>query len=634
MATSGVSEFLPSVIIKPKWFHIGPSKTGWGPREPYVIGFDSEAYNGSPICLQFSLPDERPEDATIIWTKPNTALIDFLSFLEPIAHEHARRQQIVVFGWNLHYEYTQLFRVLSSNTWEQSRFEVHGHPDPADCAGTVKCMTWEWKIDALNDKRYTFTISFRPHRDNRRNRTRDRYTVKFIDGMAFFNTSLDKAAAIVGIEGKDEFDLKGKLPQSRARHNAAFMAYSRKDAWITRVIGEKIVGYHQHYDVRMTISAPMYAAYVFKRQFLDGEIPLCEPRLEEAGLKSYHGGKNGYYLSRPAHFMDAYDYDVNAAYTSAMAQLPDPVESVWEDVHHYEPNVHALWYIVARVESCKWRAFQENNGRWYTFKDDGDLGFWITSYELDEALRQGEILDIYECSGWVMRGKSGTGSIRRYCDVMYDLKQNAATPEERQMAKLCLNSLYGKLIQKVPTGYDSVIPFWEFIEQPDGATKLTDMNMTEGGYKAGGLYHPALASLVTGYVRARIHDYEHRYRSIMTSTDGFLSMDAPQDGDLSAAMGKLKMKHGTLQIYRERLYYFAPFDGPATYALHGFRGTIVDLLLTPVEKGVYKYKATKMIGLRDSLRMQNGKRYQPGQFASIDMELNLTTVNERSPLRV
>lgn len=638
-----MSEFTTIIVQKPKWFRIAPLQTGFGKRQPYVIGFDTEAYNGRPFLLQFSLPNTDRSETVLIPTSGKMALDDFLEFLEPIAKEHGRKEQVIVVAWNLRYEYTQIFRNIHPDAWADSHFQLHFH-DTGTCEGKPN-DDWDVMIDAMNDKRYTFAVSFNAHRDKRGSR-RDRYPIKVVDGMAFFNTGLDKAAGIVGIEGKDDFpeELKGKIPPAKALKDEAFLDYSRKDAWITRKIGEKIVEYHQYYDVRMTLSAPMYAAYVFRRRYLDGVIPLCDNDLEDAGLKSYHGGKNGYYLQQPAYFEQAYDYDVNAAYTSAMAALPDPVNSYWEQVFHYEPNSHALWYVLAHVQSCTYRAFQEINGRWHTWKDDGDLGFWITSYELDEALRRGEVLDIYECTGFIMRGESGTGCIRRFCDDMYELKQNGATPEERQMAKLCLNSLYGKLIQKVPASYDSVFPMFDLIEDEQGHYKIKNANMIEGGYKAGGLYHPALASLVTGSVRARIHAYEHKYRSLMTSTDGFLSLTPPDPADIGSDFGRLKVKQGSLSIWRERLYLFETDDHVKchhennqydchVFALHGFRGRLDDLRTIPLRPGKYEYQATQMVGLRDSLHRHNGKRYQPGQFVTLPYEVDLTNVSERSPIR-
>lgn len=626
-----MSDYTVSIVTKPEWFRIAPSRQGWGKRPAYVIGFDSEAYNGSPICLQFSLPDTEPDQTDIVWTNGKKVLEDFLAYLEPIARKYAYSHRIILAGFNLRYEYSQLFRNIQSEAWEQSAFTLHWH-DGNECTGTDN-DDWGISLEALNEKRYSFTVKYsHSHRS---------LGVKCIDAMAYFVTSLEKAAAIVGVDGKDKLPdgLIGHLSLAKAKKHKAFIRYAKRDAWITRKLGETIVGYHVDYDTKMTISAPMLAAQIFKRRFLRDEIPLCNEALEAAGLASYHGGKNGIYIERPMTFDSAYDYDLNAAYTAAMSSLPDPTQAEWEPVTEYESNIHGIYDVVATVSSCTYRAFQRNSGHWYTWRDDGTLGFWVTSYELDAAIAHGEVEDIHDISGFVMRGPSG-GPLLDYCTTFAKLKREGKTLTERTFGKLMNNSLYGKLIQKVPSD-GSAIPTFDVIEG-----QIIDANMKEGGYRAGGLYHPALASLVTGYVRARIHHLEHRYQSLMTSTDGFLSLVKPDwPDDLGDHVGGLKMERGSLTIWRERLYAFTPEGGHdpcneptctakhTIAALHGFRGRLPDLRKVPVEPIDYQYAGRQMIGLRESLRQWHGKRYRPGTFADMPYELKLSTVGDRSPLR-
>jgi hypothetical protein len=224
---------------------------------------------------------------------------------------------------------------------------------------------------------------------------------------------------------------------------------------------------------------------------------------------------------------------------------------------------------------------------------------------------------------------------------MYAMKRFAASPEERLMAKLCLNSVYGKFIQKVPTGQESVFPMFDIVED-DETLRYRDHHMIEGGYRAGGLYHPAIASLITGNVRAQVHRYEHKYESLMTSTDGFLSLHDPDPADIGPELGKLKVKTGSLSLWRERLYWFDSDNGPDedAYALHGFRAKLPVLQTIPLEPGIYDYRATGVVGLRDSLRVLTtergmpGRRFAPGQFVEMPFQLDLTNIAARSPLRM
>jgi hypothetical protein len=225
---------------------------------------------------------------------------------------------------------------------------------------------------------------------------------------------------------------------------------------------------------------------------------------------------------------------------------------------------------------------------------------------------------------------------------MYHQKRSADTAEERQMAKLCLNSIYGKFIQKVERSGEKV---WPLFEEDEGVYKRI-IQTDPDSYRAGGLYHPAIASLITGNVRAQVHRLEHKYNAIMTSTDGFLSMTPPDPADIGPEAGKLKVRVGTLRIWRERLYHFQdklacavgcadhPDGGKrhVVYALHGFRGRIADLLRIPLKEGVYDYLATTMVGLRQSLTKLRGATFEPGSFGRLRYQLDLTHLGERSPL--
>lgn len=635
-----MSLFTPVIVEKPRHFQIAPLRRGWGKQDPYVIGFDSEAYRGRPMLFQFSLPNEDVSETRLHWTNTRDALDDFVTAIEGYVMALPRdRSRVIVFAWNLRYEYSQLFRMVSPDLWDLSSFIIHLHGNAGDCTGESE-DGWSVAIDVLNEKRFTFTMRFAD--DNAKHRR----VVKVIDGMAFYTTSLNKAAGIVGVDGKDDYPerLKGNVSPRKALHDAAFLSYAKRDAWITRKVGETIVKYHVDYDIDMTVSAPMFAARVYKRRFLDDVIPLCEPDIEDAGLKSYHGGKNGCYVDRPMFYRHAYDYDLNAAYTGAMSRLPDPVASVWEETPRYEPDTDGLYHVVARVRSCTYRAFQNVRGRWHTWLEDGVLDFWITSYELDAALAEGEILEIYQCSGFAMRGERGTGSLREYCDTFSELKATAPDAPTRTLAKLCLNSLYGKFIQKVPTLFGDIIPIYDYIVNEDGTHDIRDGNLVPGGYRAGGLYHPAIASMITGMVRAQVHRLEHKYQSLMTSTDGFLSLIPPDPIDIGTHVGGLKVKEGSLSLWRERLYIFDTPDthDPCTeptcdkhpvFALHGFRAKVPILRSIPLEPGTYDYSGRQVITLRESKRKWNGKRYEPGTFVDLPYVLDLRVTGTRSPAR-
>ena len=533
------------------------------------------------------------------------AIIDYIA-------DHCTRKDVeyIIFGFNLQYEWTQLFHDVPYHVKIAPDFEITLRTDKQHTA----------RIRATNNKRYMATIEM--------GGTKRR--VKLIDAMAYFVGSLDSAAKIIGVGSKLA---KPKTFTRKGARDAMFLAYAKHDAILTQRLGEWIIDLHTTYDVPTCISAPHFAARTFRHRYLTREIPLAPEPLEQYGLDSYHGGKNGFYLPKPTILPSIWHYDIRSAYPEAMRQLPNIETAQWIATNTYEPNVHAIWEVTGYAKRCTYRALMHHDAKWITGRF---TRVRVTSYELDTALALGEVT-ITRCIGWVMRGESG-GPLQRYVDDFYTLKQFAKTDAERAAAKLFLNSLYGKFFQKSPlgnvTGYD--IDSHKMV--------ITDPEQ-DYDYEAGGLYHPPIASLITGYVRAKIHRLEHQYRSVMTSTDGFFAYQPPDETALGDRLGMLTAEIGTLRIWRERLYVFTPRKVKhekecqngckklhQTYAMHGFRGDLTQLHRMPLTTGMkFHYQAQTMITLKMSTRAYGkgkaARKYQPGEFVALPFDVILPSSN-------
>jgi DNA polymerase type B, organellar and viral len=547
--------------------------------------------------------------------KKYAALEAFVSFVAD--HCQAKGTEQIIVGWNLQYEFTQLFAdftidIRTADDWDVEI--VHNGPGRAPS---------RWRMVVMNNRR--FRISLENLATKRR--------VSVIDGMAYFVTGLDRAGAMLGLGAK--LTLCGrdhpasdecKRCTERKRNltvadldDAGFMAYARQDAWLTRKIGEEIVAMHEMYDVPTCMSAPHFAARVFRRHFLTGEIPLAGAELEQAGLYAYHGGKNGYYLDGPKMLPDVIFCDLVSAYPEAMRALPNPVTASWERVTEYRRGMHALYCISGHYRACRYRGAQDHAGKWLeadTYLD----GVWLTSYEVDALVSLGE-LDIITAHGWAMIGEPG-GPLVEYVDRFFAEKRES-TGAKREAAKLFLNSLYGKFFQKVPlgdVGYWEVDVFGKTGKEPE---RVAHNPGDAFDYQAGGLYHPPIAALITGYVRGKIHRLEHRHRAVMTSTDGLFAMRAPASRDVGRDLGMLTATRGSLRIWRERLYIFSPIDGAPKAALHGWHAKMADLARIPLARGTYAYTASQVVTLKQAGKAYNGVRYRPGVFAELDFTLIL-----------
>lgn len=587
-------------IIKPRHFGLRPLSRGRGRRESYIIGFDSESENSRPFTLQFSLPDESEYDTHIEYVprQKHAALHVFMRAVHNVCS--SRKYEYLIYGFNLTYEFTQLFHDFTDDAKNASDFDFdYVMPDGS---------RYRWTV--YNSKRHYATI--------RNLKTHVR--IRFLDAHAFFSTSLAKAAVMLGVGEKLD-----KPPEFRRRdwQTQTFQEYAKRDAYITRLLGEKIIDMHREYDVATCISAPHFASSVYRRRFLNEEIPLPIEHLEQYGLWSYHGGKNGYYRDGPADILDVYSYDIRSAYPEAMRAIPDPVTATWELQTSYAPGTHSIWRALIEYDPCVFRGVQNVAGTYIGYA--GRFVVYTTGYELDAMIAHGECR-IVRAVGYVMQGESG-GSLAEYVDTFYAMKSTTRDETERVTAKLFLNSLYGKFFQKVGIGAVGTY-LWE-----SGDYIASNVEQTYD-YTAGGLYHPPLASLITGFVRAKIHHLEHKYTALMTSTDGIFATRAPIKGDLGTSLGMLDKSRGRLRIWRERLYIFdagdhgiedcdAPGCRDHKCALHGFRGKAYELAAIPLTTGRYGYSAQQVVTLGMSTRRFDGNRHDPGSFVTLPFALDV-----------
>lgn len=587
-----MSVYISERIVKPPFFRLAPLSRGRGKRLPYVIGFDSEAEKSYPFTFQFSLPDTDETDTIIAYIprRKHAGLIAFMEFVHRVCT--SRKREYLIYGFNLGYEFTQLFHDFADDAKDADDFWLEYVTDD----GTL------YRLDVYKAKRHFMTI---------RNMS-SRVRVRVLDARAFYTTSLDAAATMLGIVGKLD-----KPPTFRRRdwQSPEFQAYARRDAYITRRLGETIMEMHAAYDVATCISAPHFASSVFRRRFLRAEIPTITEHLEQYGLTSYHGGKNGYYLDGPADIDGIYAYDIRSAYPEAMRALPDVADAAWRETIGYVPNTHSIWRATIEYRPCLFRGLQYPDGRWMEHEQRATV--IATGYEIDAMLERDECR-IVRAVGYVMDGPSG-GALSDYVDTFYHLKHTTKDETTRITAKLFLNSLYGKFFQKTPLG---MVGSYEWAT----GNYVAGVAEQSGDFEAGGLYHPPIASLITGYVRAKIHRLEHRYNAIMTSTDGIFARRPPIPEDIGDKLGMLDVNRGRLRIWRERLYIYDYADGDKPKqkaALHGFRGSAADLATIPLDAGHYQYQAQQVITLGMSTRSYGGRRHQPGEFVTLPFGLDV-----------
>ena len=223
--------------------------------------------------------------------------------------------------------------------------------------------------------------------------------------------------------------------------------------------------------------------------------------------KSYRGGitkVNPKYAGQE--FNDVISFDVNSLYPSVMYDNPMPIGDgkIYKTIEEGRKDNRHLFIIVAFVKYGQVRtgkhAFIGNTSgftysRKYSYDDvleNKMLYLWEKEFELFKLVYDAEYT-IMKVVGW----KKANYVFKDYIDRWYDVKKNARNDTERSLAKLMLNSLYGKFgmndsrITKVPVAIGDTIIY-----------KTIENNTT--------YYYKEVASYITSMARCKLASFMNK----------------------------------------------------------------------------------------------------------------------------
>jgi ribosome-associated translation inhibitor RaiA len=124
----------------------------------------------------------------------------------------------------------------------------------------------------------------------------------------------------------------------------------------------------------------------------------------------------------------------------------------------------------------------------------------------------------------------------------------------------------------------------------------------EPEFKAGGLFFPFIASLITSMARAKLHRLEHKYNALDASTDSIKTTMQPDEKDIGENLGQLQIKAVSYKtvFFRCKVYVMLDKNNNVIHeAHHGFHGTI-DELLEMYRTQINRYKYRRMTKLKES----------------------------------
>ena len=198
------------------------------------------------------------------------------------------------------------------------------------------------------------------------------------------------------------------------------------------------------------------------KDYLDRDIPRS---VNVAAQYAYAGGR--FEQFRCGHYPHrVYEYDINSAYPSGIVGLPNLRNGAWEHVETFEPDSFGVWHIdhdgretVRELYVEPQPLFCRHQGGHISYPTETRGYYWTPEAALVSTT---SIL-----GGWVFRG-DGTlpfEFVREMYDRRREWKLKGISAEKA--LKLALNSMYGKMAQRIGGAYRDgrvEIPAWHQLE--------------------------------------------------------------------------------------------------------------------------------------------------------------------------
>lgn len=545
-----------------------------------IYGADTETLDGEPMTLQFFSADTDCSD--LFFVNAKNATTKFMQWINKLP----RHCLNVIYCHNLDFD-------LPEFLWGVKEKLI-------SAGGSFEFEIGEWKLSGVYGQPTFCNLS------NRQSNKR----VLIVDSFSWYTGSLANAAKAFCPDLPKLKRPEGLGEKEFTSKDTDFCAYAMRDAEVAYYIGKSIQRLVQEFDIKQPVSRADMAAKIFRHHFLQHTILQPTKSCILGALKSYHGGKNNVVKGHaPFWHVGVTGMDISSAYPYAMSLLPSfsydaykifPLAKTAKEV----PDL-GVYLVSGKTENCDWpvifdHAFNPIQGR---FAD-----IWVQGYELNEALRSGE-LKISKIRGYYYQAERDNrpSPFKSFIDDFYNRKESEPDAVLRYNYKIILNSVYGKFIQTRKN---------QRVSYTNVDTGETDEALT---VQAGGMFNPFIASAITAHTRAYIHQLEHKHKAIHTATDGIYTYEKKPKKVLHSpkkkGLGEFKIEaQGDLVLFRNKCYilygdkkdsamasmYF-PGKHIVKYAKHGFQGSIFELERLLASESRH-YKVARPNRLKESLK--------------------------------
>ena len=256
-------------------------------------------------------------------------------------------------------------------------------------------------------------------------------------------------------------------------------------------------------DIKLTIASTSFSILLKDEKKRKALANYISKENEIEIRKAYKGGRCEVYIREG---QNLFKYDVNSMYPFVMRNFKYPAGSMYKFTNEKEIDMYINKFEWLGVVKANIKAPYQHIP--YLVKKDEKLnklivpvGIWsdyITTFEYKEALKRGYEIDIIEAYLYSKKENHFEDYVNHY----YNIKKTSKGTK-KQIAKLMLNSVYGKFGQK--RANDKFYTLEEIIEKKLNLNDFTPIDLNMYSTKEISYYdrriNPVIALFITAYSR-------------------------------------------------------------------------------------------------------------------------------------
>ena len=277
-------------------------------------------------------------------------------------------------------------------------------------------------------------------------------SIVYSDTMNYYKMSLQKLGEIFG-------EYKMKTPDFTNVSDSDLMKYCRQDTKILATLMKKHIQFIAEHDLgnfKMTIASQAFNA--FRHRFMKSKILIHTfDDIIQLELSSYRGGRCEAFIIGKRE--NIFKLDVNSMYPFVMKQYRYPIKPLSNTVltnlsiADIEDGLKTDKFILAECNLILNEPVIAVKKK-KLFFPIGRITQTITSPEIEYILKNPEIGNIKSIKKCVFYHQESI--FKEYVDYFYNFRKSTTNLAYQAMAKLFLNSLYGKFGQKSMSAHTKI----------------------------------------------------------------------------------------------------------------------------------------------------------------------------------